>query len=98
MEYQEAYAQAQTALGVTGTVSASDYPMLAATIGIDVDPKTAKDVLGVARSVKAAYEAFLGGGASIRGARLAGKQAVDAAATIDDACAAVDAVSWPALG
>jgi len=98
MEYQEAYAQAQAALAATGTVKDTDYPMLAATVGIDTDPQTgkaAKDVLGVARSVKAAYEAFLTAGAAIRGARLGGKAAIQAAGNAADAQSACDAISWP---
>lgn len=100
MEYQEAYAQAQAALAVAGTVKASDYPMLAATIGVDIDPdsgKPAADALGVARSVKAAYEAFLKVGASIRGARLLAKAEIDAAPDADLAHAVVAAIKWPAL-
>lgn len=101
MEYQEAYAQAQAALNATGTVKPSDYPMLAATVGVDIDPqggKPAADVLGVARSVKAAYEAFLGVGAAIRGARLLAKAEIDAAPDADHARAVFAAVQWPALG
>lgn len=101
MEYQEAYAQAQAALAVSGTVKASDYPMLAATIGVDIDPETGKpaaDVLGVARSVKAAYEAYLQAGAAIRGARLLAKAEIDAAADAITAQAVFAAIQWPALG
>ncbi|WP_426313832.1 hypothetical protein ACN9MF_20170 [Methylobacterium fujisawaense] len=99
MEYQEAYAQAQAALSAAGPVQASDYPMLAATIGVDIDPdrgNPAADVLGVARSVKAAYEAFLRVGAAIRGARLLAKVEIDAAPDADLARAVVAAIKWPA--
>lgn len=101
MEYQEAYAQAQAALSASGTVKPSDYPMLAATIGVDFDPQTGKpaaDVLGVARSVKAAYEAFLLAGAAIRGTRLLAKAEIEAASDADHARAVFSAISWPALG
>lgn len=99
MEYQEAYAQAQVAMAATGAVKASDYPMLAATIGVDLDPETGKpatDVLGVARSVKAAYEAYLQVGAAIRGARLLAKAEIDAATDADLAQAVFAAIAWPA--
>ncbi|MFB0491937.1 hypothetical protein ABIE45_004523 [Methylobacterium sp. OAE515] len=98
MEYQEAYAQARAALQATGDVNASDYPMLAVTIGVDIDPQTKKpatDVLGVARSVKAAYEAYLQAGAAIRGARLLAKAEIEAAADAELAQAVFAAIKWP---
>jgi hypothetical protein len=101
MEYQEAYAQARAALDATGTVNVSDYPMLAATIGVDIDPqggKAAADVLGVARSVKAAYEAYLMAGAAIRGVRLGAKAEIEAAGDVELAQAAFVAIKWPAFG
>ncbi|WP_354442417.1 hypothetical protein [Methylobacterium sp. 1973] len=101
MEYQEAYAQAKAALAVSGAIEPSDYPMLAATIGVDIDPKTGKpaaDVLGVARSVKAAYEAFLQVGAAIRGTRLLAKAEIDAASDVGHAQVIFTAIKWPALG
>lgn len=101
MEYQEAYAQAQAALAAIGDVKASVYPMLAATIGVDFDPQTGKpatDVLGVARSVKAAYEAYLQAGAAIRGARLLAKAEIEAAADADLAQAVFAAIQWPSFG
>jgi len=100
MEYQEAYAQAQAALAASGAVKASDYPMLAATIGVDIDPESGKpaaDVLGVARSVKTAYEAFLQAGAAIRGARLLAKAEIDAASDVDHAQVIFAAIKWPGL-
>ena len=103
LEYQEAQAQAEAALALPKTKppAAGDFPMLDATVGIDVDPTTgqpATDVLGVARSVQAAYGAWRGLGAEIRKARLAGKAAIDAAASIEAATAAVSAIAWPSLG
>jgi len=101
MEYQEAYAQARAALAVTGTVNASDYPMLAVTIGVDIDPNTGKpatDVLGVARSVKTAYEAYLQAGAAIRGVRLLSKAEIAASPDADQAQAVFAAIKWPAFG
>ena len=101
MEYQEAYAQAQAALTAGDEIEAADYPMLVATVGVDIDPETGKaaaDVLGVARSVKAAYEACLRAGAAIRGARLLAKAEIDAAVDLDQAQAVFAAIQWPALG
>lgn len=99
MEYQEAATQAFAALDAAPeTVTDDRFPMLAASVGIDVDPQTgavAVDVLGVARSVKRAYLQWQGLGSAIRGARLTAKAAIAAAADI----AAVDAVApvWPSL-
>jgi hypothetical protein len=101
MEYQETYAQARAALAAAEPVTAFDYPMLAATVGVDVDPQTGKpatDVLGVARSVKAAYEAYLRAGAAIRGARLLAKAEIDAASDADQARAVFAAITWPTFG
>lgn len=103
MEYQEAQAQASTALALPKSKppSPGDFPMLDATIGVDIDPASgepATDVLGVARSVRAAYDGWLGIGAAIRKARLAGKAAIGAAGSIETAAAAFDAVAWPTLG
>lgn len=100
MEYQEAYAQAQAALTAGDAVKPEDYPMLTATIGVDIDPDTgkpAKDVLGVARSVKAAYEGYLQAGAAIRGARLLGKAEVEAASDAVLAQTVFAAIKWPAF-
>lgn len=101
MEYQEAYAQAQAALAAAGTVNASDYPMLAASIGVDIDPQSGKpatDVLGVARSVKVAYEAYLQAGAAIRGTRLLAKAEIGASADAITAQTVFAAIKWPTLG
>jgi hypothetical protein len=101
MEYQESYAQARAVLSATDAVKASDYPMLAVTIGIDFDPDTGKpagDVLGVARGVAAAYEAYLKAGAAIRGVRLGAKAEIEAAGDADLAQAVFAAVKWPAFG
>ncbi len=100
MEYQQVQVEAFDALALAaGTVpDAAAYPMLAASIGLDIDPDTkapATDVLGVARSVKAAFAAWLALGSAIRRARLKGKAAVDAAETIAAAVAAFDAIDWP---
>ncbi|GEP11823.1 hypothetical protein [Methylobacterium gnaphalii] len=102
MEYQETQAQAFAALQASpASVTPAAYPMLAASIGIDIDPSTnapATDVLGVARAVQKAYAAWLAAGAAIRGARLHGKAAIEAAATPAAAAQAFDAIDWPPLG
>ncbi len=99
MEYQEALVQATAALASPNSATTALYPMLAASIGIDVDPLTgalATDVLGVARAVTAASAAWLAIGAAIRKARLAGKAAIAATTTPEAAAAAHDAITWPA--
>ncbi|MCF4125050.1 hypothetical protein [Methylobacterium sp. SyP6R] len=101
LEYQEAQTQAAAALeGEASAATAGRYPMLAATVGIDIDPETgapATDILGVARSVQAARDIWLAIGAAIRGTRLGAKAAVEAASSIEGAQAAYDAVVWPTL-
>ncbi|MGU3539966.1 hypothetical protein [Methylobacterium sp. A54F] len=101
MEYQEAQTQALAALAAPATATAELYPMLAASVGLDRDPDTgalATDVLGVARSIKAAYDAWLVAGSAIRRARLQGKAAVDASTTVDGAIVAAASIAWPSLG
>ena len=100
MEYQEAQAEAAAALSAPGNATAVLYPMLAASIGIDIDPSTkavATDVLGVARAVNATHDAWVAAGAAIRKARLAGKAAIDAATTVAAAAAAYAAIVWPVV-
>jgi hypothetical protein len=73
--------------------------MVAAGIGIDIDPDTGKpsvDVLGSARAImkaKAAWEAF---GAPVRAARLRAKAAIDAASDAVSARAAAATLELPA--
>lgn len=98
MEYQEAQTQAAAALKAPSKATPGLYPMLAASIGIDLDPETgapAVDVLGVARSVVVSYGLWLSAGAAIRAARLAAKKAIDEASTIEAAQAVIDAIVWP---
>ncbi|MGX5775541.1 hypothetical protein [Methylorubrum zatmanii] len=97
MEYQEVRAQGQAALAAGTKATAERFPMLAATIGIDIDPETkapATDILGVARSVVAAGEAWAAIGTHIRVVRLRGKAAIEAATTIDAARAAFEEIDW----
>lgn len=101
MEYQETQTQAEAAIASPAGATAALYPMLAATIGVDVDPEShapATDILGVARSVLAARAAWTVIGSEIRAARLKGKAAVDAATDVAGASAAFDAIIWPAVG
>ena len=98
MEYQEVQAQAFAALATPATTTAAAYPMLAATVGLDIDPTTnapAIDVLGVARCVIAAFNSWSTLGAAIRGVRLKGKAAIEATKDIPSAAAAYDAIVWP---
>ncbi|WP_288581449.1 hypothetical protein [uncultured Methylobacterium sp.] len=101
LEYQEAQTQAAAALkGAASAATAEKYPMLAASIGVDIDPETgapATDIVGVARGVQAARDAWLAIGAAIRGVRLKGKAAIATAATVEEAVAAYDAIGWPPL-
>lgn len=100
MEYQEVHRQALAALDAPAAATAPAYPMLAATIGVDTDPKTgspATDVLGVARAAVAAYDGWVEAGAAIRAVRLGAKAAIKSASTLEAAEAAYMAVQWPAL-
>lgn len=96
MEYQQAAAEAEGLL----TAIALDpdyeplpeiYPMLAASLGID-----GETLAEVAATVAAMHGQWRQIGSAIRAARLAGKAAIDAAVTAEDAQAAFDAVVWPA--
>lgn len=96
MEYQQAAAEADemlTAIAVDPDYEPDPeiYPMLAASIGIDGDT-----LADVAATVAAMHGQWRQIGSAIRAARLAGKQAIDAATTAEDAQAAFDAVAWPA--
>ena len=103
MEYQEAYAEAvqvDAATKAGQTVDAKSFPMLSASIGYDIDPQTKQpttDVIGEARSVLAAYDAYQKAGAAIRGARLDAKKKIGDANTTVAASAAFDAIVWPAF-
>lgn len=90
MAYLQKAAEAAACLADTDPGPA-DYPLLAAEIGI-----TAETLVGVATIVHAQHQAWRNIGGQIEAARLAGKAAIDAALTIDNAQAAFDAVEWPA--
>lgn len=96
MEYQQAAAEADLLL----TAVAADpeiepdplqYPMLAASVGIDGDT-----LVDVATTVATMHGQWRVIGSAIRAARRAGKEAIDAAPTAEAAQAAFDAVEWPA--
>jgi hypothetical protein len=100
MEYQETQAQAFAALADAASASAEKFPMLSASVGLDIDPETGAacvDVLGAARSVVQAYRQWQEVGAQIRRVRLSAKAAIAAASTPEDAALAAAPV-WPALG
>lgn len=95
MEYQQAAAEAEALLTAVDVDPGHDpdpaqYPMLAASIGIDGD--TLVDVATTVATMHGQWRAI---GSSIRAARLAGKAAIDAAETAEAARAAFDAVEWP---
>ena len=105
MEYQEAYAEAvQVDAAVKASAGATfdpaAFPMLSASLGYDLDPTTGKptiDIAGEARAVLAAYDAYQKAGAAIRGVRLKGKAAIDAAVDAAAANAAFVAIAWSSL-
>lgn len=101
MEYQESQSQAAAALKAPSSATAAKYPMLAASIGIDIDPSTgsaAEDVLGVARAVMASYDQWLQIGAAIKQIRLTAKRAIDEALSPEAAAETYGAIAWPSLG
>ncbi|MGU3386944.1 hypothetical protein ACLBYG_20705 [Methylobacterium sp. D53M] len=105
MEYQEAYAEAVQVdaamkANASATFDPAAFPMLAASLGFDLDPQTGKattDIPGEARAVLAAYDAYQKAGAAIRGVRLRAKAAIDEAADAASASAAAAAIVWPTL-
>lgn len=105
MEYQEAYAEAVQVdaaikANASTTFDPAAFPMLAASLGFDLDPETGKattDIPGEARAVLAAYDAYQKAGAAIRNVRLKGKAAIDAATDAASATAAAEAIVWPTL-
>lgn len=106
MEYQETFNEAvlvsNTLAATPGSaIDAAKFPMLSASVGLDTDPSTGKptvDVTGEARAVLAAYDTYQSAGAAIRGVRLRGKAAIDAANDVAGAQAAYAAIAWPRLG
>ncbi|SDA12854.1 hypothetical protein SAMN02799622_00831 [Methylobacterium sp. UNC378MF] len=105
MEYQEVYNEAVQIANALAANAAADldptaFPMLAGSIGTNLDPKTERatvDVAGEARAALAAYDAYQKVGAAIRSARLKGKAAIDAAADVTAACEVAASIDWPPL-
>jgi len=71
-------------------VNAAEYPLLAASLGIDGDT-----LLEVAETVTYAYALWQQIGAAIEATRLLAKIAIDDAADIEDAQSIFDALIWP---
>ena len=97
MEYQQAATEAARLLAAVAADPGHepdpvDYPMLTASIGIDGD-----DLVEVATAVAGMHAQWCAIGSAIRAARLAGKEAIDAAPSAEAAQAAFDAVIWPSL-
>jgi len=104
LQKQTQAAQALAALSAAPPMTADQgrqaYPLLAAEIGITVDPSTdapAGDVFGVARIVQATVQSWLPVAAAIEAMRLRTKAAIGAALTVPAAHAARDAAAWPTL-
>lgn len=91
MTYQQKATEAADCLADPDP-DAANYPLLAAEIGI-----TGATLIDVATVINGQHQAWRFIGAAIEAARLGGKQAVDAAETVEDAQAAFDAVEWPAV-
>lgn len=68
----------------------AEYPMLAASIGVD-----GVDLAAVVATVSARESAWTTVGAAIRGVRLKAKRDIDAATTAKDAVDVWKAVTWP---
>lgn len=91
----QAMAYLQKAMEATAYLAATDpdpadYPLLVAEVGI-----TGDTIADVAAIVDGQYQAWRAIGAAIEQTRLGAKADVDAAATVEDAQAAYDAVTWP---
>lgn len=89
MTYAEKAAQARQCLAATDPQE-TDYPLLAAEIGI-----TAPSLMDVATVVAAAHSAWIGIGAAIEGIRLQAKASIDAAEDAAAVHALAETVVWP---
>ncbi|NLS02332.1 hypothetical protein HGP14_02970 [Rhizobium sp. P32RR-XVIII] len=97
MEYQQAAAEAGLLLAALAAdpghvPSAADYPMLAASLGIDGE--TLADVATTVAAMHAQWQAI---GSAIRATRLAAKREIDLAQTVGAAKEVAGAVDWPVL-
>ena len=89
MAYIEKARQAADYLAASNPVS-DDYPLLVAEVGI-----TGDTVSDVATTIDAAYRQWIVIGGKIEATRLAGKKAIAAAADLDLARSAYEAIEWP---
>lgn len=89
MVYLQKQAEAQACLK-DGAPDTANYPLLAATLGIE-----GATVTDIAKLVAATSAAWTTKAAQVERVRLAGKFAVDAAITVDAAAAAFSALVWP---
>lgn len=98
-EYAAVQAEAAAALkGAVGAATPDKYPMLAASIGIDIDPKTgepATDVLGVARLIDAVRARWSATGSEIRKTRLVAKRQIEEAGSVEEATRVYAGIVWP---
>ena len=92
MTYMQKATEAKALVAASDPV-ASDYPLLAAEVGI-----TANTIEEVAAIVNAAYAQWQQVGAAIEAARLGAKAALNAASTVEDLHRVLQSVVWPPLG
>jgi len=90
MIYQRKGEEARALIAAGGTPAAQDYPILAASVGIEAD-----NLGDVAQMVVAREAAWVSAGAAIEAVRLAAKKAVSVAETADDAVAEASSLTWP---
>lgn len=89
MTYQRKVEEAARAI-LEEEPTAANYPMLAASLG--VDGETVKDVATIVLAMDAGWAAI---GAGIEKIRMNAKKAIDEAASAEAASAIVDAIVWP---
>ncbi len=92
LTYQEKKDQAVAVLGqpADAELVPEDYPVLAASVGIEADT-----LRQVAALVMERYETFVEISGAIERVRLSAKKAIHDAATVEDAKAIFEAVTWP---
>lgn len=92
LTYQEKKDQAVAVLGqpADAELVPEDYPVLAASVGIEADT-----LRQVAALVMERYETFVEISGAIERVRLSAKKAIHDAATVEDAKAICEAVTWP---
>lgn len=90
MEYQQAAAEARAVLAAGGNLDPADYPMLAASLGIDGDT-----ILAVATAIAQRERDWIQIGAAIKRVRLQARAAIEAAADHDAVHAVYAGIVWP---